>query len=113
MFGTKLKWYLLFEERHELETLLEYTDSVVHRTMFGEVLLVKNEGEFHAFRNRCPHQKKPLNGCVVEDRMIVCPHHHYAFSCVDGRGQGLYIDKYELKFEDGKVFLGKEVWSFF
>lgn len=113
MFGMKLKWYPLFESESDLEALFIGKSTAVHRAVFGEVLLIKSETGFHAFKNKCPHQGKPLNDCWIEDNSIVCAYHRNHFSIENGRGSGMYIDKYELKFEDGKVMIGKEVWSFF
>jgi len=113
MFGRKLKWYLLFENEEALNDLFVGKTTVVHKAPFGEVLLVKDKSDFHAFKNKCPHQNKPLNGCWTEDNHIVCPFHRYHFSIDNGQGHGTYVDKYELKIENGRVSVGKEVWSLF
>lgn len=113
MFGRKIKWTLLFDDEKTLHDLLSYQNTHVLRNMFGEVLLIKCDGEIAAFKNRCPHQNKPLDNCELSDGYIICPFHRYGFSCKDGKGQGMYIDKYPLKYEDGKVYIGKESWSLF
>ena len=112
MFGRKLKWYPVFESEQELIDLFANKTTVVHRTLFGEVLFVKNDTGIHAFKNRCPHQNKPLNGCWTEDNDIVCPFHRYHFDVDSGQGHGTYIEKYELRITD-KVEIGKEGWSLF
>lgn len=113
MLGRRVKWIMVFEDERELSSRFGTSDVFVHRSMFGELLFVRCNEEFHAFRNKCPHQNKPLDNCWIEEGNIVCPFHRYAFSCTDGRGQGMYIDKYQLKIEDGHVFIGKEGWSLF
>ncbi|MFT5779321.1 MAG: nitrite reductase/ring-hydroxylating ferredoxin subunit [Crocinitomicaceae bacterium] len=113
MLGRKLKWTLLFENRSDLEELLSAKNPTVHKNMFGEVLLVKNKEEYLAFKNQCPHQKKPLNDCKLSEGHIVCPWHQYHYSCETGRGHGLYLDQYPLKFENDAVYIGKEVWTLF
>ena len=113
MLSKKLKWQLLFEDKSQLEELFQLKDSVVHKNVFGEILLVKSEGEYFAFKNKCPHQNKSLENCKVADGNVVCPWHQYQFSCETGRGHGLNIDKYSLKIENEGVFIGKEVWSLF
>lgn len=113
MIRKKLRWYRLFESDHQLEELFGAKDAVVHRFMFGEILFVRSTSGVHAFKNRCPHQNKPLDDCKVIGERIVCPFHQYHFSCEDGRGHGLYVDKYKLEFREDGVYLGKEVWSFF
>lgn len=109
----KLRWYSLFESSNELNALFEIKNTYLHKTVFGEVLLVQKDSEVLAFKNQCPHQKKSLDGAILEDDHIVCPFHKYHFSCETGRGHGLYLDKYPLKIENDGVFIGKEVWAWF
>ena len=113
MFSKKLKWYPLFENKEALEEAFLGKEAFVHRSMFGEVLLLRNKDKFYAFKNKCPHQNKPLNDCTVQDGFIICPFHRYHFSIENGQGHGLCVDKYQIKMEGGQVFLGKEVWSIF
>ena len=113
MFKKKLRWYLIFESKEELKAAFLGRSTVVHKSMFGEVLLAKTDNGIEAFRNKCPHQNKPLNGAWVEENYIVCPFHQYHFSCENGRGHGLCLDKYELKFDEDGVHVGKEVWTLF
>ena len=113
MLSRKLKWYPLFDSESELEDLFVRKTTVVYRSVFGEVLLIKSKTGFHAFKNKCPHQNKPLNDCWTEGDHVVCPFHRYHFSIESGQGHGTYIDKYELKIEEGKVKIGREVWKLF
>ena len=113
MLSKKLKWYPLFENQQQLDDLFVGRRTVVHRSMFGEALLVKSGDRYYAFKNKCPHQNKPLDDCTLQDEHVVCNYHRYHFSLEDGRGHGLCLDKYQIKIEEGRVFLGKEVWSLF
>lgn len=113
MIGKKLKWFVVFDSIETLENALELEGVFVHRSLFGEILFVRDGNEIHAFQNKCPHQNKPLNHCKVVDSHVVCPFHQYAFSCENGRGQGLVLEKYAFKIEEGKVLVGKEVWTLF
>ena len=113
MLSKKLKWYPLFESVEKLEELFVGKSVVVHRSMFGEALLLKDGGDYYAFKNKCPHQKKPLNDCKVIEGHVVCPFHRYRFSLENGRGHGLYLDQYQIKIENNQVFIGMEKWSFF
>lgn len=113
MFGMKIKWYPLVENQQALEDLFAGKNTVVYRSMFGEVLLIKHNSNYLAFKNKCPHQGNPLNDCWIENNKVVCPFHQYHFSLENGRGHGMYLEKYELKFEENGVFLGKEGWSLF
>lgn len=109
----KIKWTPLVKNEKALKDLFAVGDTVVYRTMFGTVLLVWNGEEVHAFKNQCPHQNKPMDGCWIENDSVVCPYHRYRYSLKTGRGQGLYLEQYELKITDEGVFLGKEGWSLF
>ena len=99
MLRKKTRWYLLFENQEDFEQLFELKNVVQYKSFAGEVLFVKDDEEYHAFRNKCPHQNKPLTHAWVEDGALVCPFHQYHFSCDTGRGHGMYVDKYSLKFE--------------
>jgi nitrite reductase/ring-hydroxylating ferredoxin subunit len=81
--------------------------------MFGEVLLVQTSNSYLAFKNKCPHQGKSMEGSRVIGESIVCPFHQYHFSLENGRGHGLCLDKYELRIDSDGVYLGKEAWSWF
>lgn len=109
----KIKWVPLIESEKALLELFGIRNTVVHRTMFGTVLLVRNGNDVFAFQNKCPHQNKPMDGCWIENGSIVCPFHQYRYSLETGRGHGLYLEKYELQITDQGVFLGKEGWSLF
>ena len=113
MLSKKLKWYPLFHSVQQLDELFVGKNAVVHRSMFGEVLLVKTGGTYFAFKNKCPHQNKPLNNCSLHEDHVVCPFHRYHFALKDGRGHGMCLEKYQLKFENDQVYLGKEKWSLF
>lgn len=113
MFSTKIRWYLLFDDERDFIALFELRDILVHKSMFGQVLFVKKEEEYFAFENRCPHQNKPLNNCWLEADQLVCPFHQNHYSLHDGKGHGMNVKKYFLKFENDQVYIGREVWSIF
>jgi nitrite reductase/ring-hydroxylating ferredoxin subunit len=113
MFGRKLKWYALFESREKLLEVFQTNPCVLYRTMFGNVLLVRKENEFFAFKPKCPHQNKSLEGCSIKEDKLVCPWHQYAFSLKNGRGHGMYLEQYILRIDEKGVFIGKESWSIF
>jgi 3-phenylpropionate/trans-cinnamate dioxygenase ferredoxin subunit len=103
----------VFENDEDFYNLFVGKTAIVHKSFFGEVLLVKNKDGYHVFKNRCPHQNKPLNGCWTEDNHIVCPFHRYHFDIDSGQGHGTYVEKYEIRFTEGKVDFGKDKWVLF
>ncbi len=113
MLKRKIKWSLLFQDKQELDNLFQLKECVVHKSFVGEFLLVKQGEDYYAFKNKCPHQNKPLEGSRVEGEHLICPWHQYHFSLEDGRGHGLYVEKYPLKFEDEGIYIGQEKWSLF
>lgn len=114
MLGKKVKWYRIFSNRQELEDLMVGHSSKVYRNAFvGELLLIHANGEYYAFKNKCPHQNKPLDGCSVNEGFVVCPFHRFGFSIEDGKGNGLVLDKYQLEIGTDGVFIGIEKWSLF
>lgn len=113
MFKRTLKWHKIFESKEELIHFMGGRTTVLFKNAFGEIMLAREEDVFYAFENKCPHQNKSLEGCSLHEGFVICPWHRYAFSCETGRGHGLYLEKYPLKFENEGVFVGKEGWSLF
>lgn len=113
MFERSIKWQKIFETKEALIEHFGAKDTKLFKNSFGEIMLAREGETFYAFENKCPHQNKSLEGCSINDGAIICPWHKYAFSCETGRGHGLYLEKYLLKFEDSAVFIGKEGWSLF
>lgn len=108
MLNFRIKWIVAFETVQQLEACFGQKQTCVAASDYGKILWVRDEDGFHAFKNRCPHQGKPLDDCQLNDGYIVCPFHQYHFSIENGRGHGTSMDKYELKIEDGKVWIGRE-----
>jgi nitrite reductase/ring-hydroxylating ferredoxin subunit len=113
MFNRIIKWQLIFESKSELIDYFGTRSTALFKNTFGEIMLAREGEEFYAFQNKCPHQNKSLVGCSIKEGAIICPWHKYEFSCETGRGHGLYLEKYPLKFEVNGVFIGKEGWSLF
>ena len=113
MFNRVIKWHRIFESKSQLIDYFGTRKTALFKNTFGEIMLAREGEVFYAFQNKCPHQNKSLEGCSIDEGIIICPWHKYAFSCETGMGHGLYIDKYPLKFENDAVFIGKEVWTLF
>lgn len=109
MLKFKIKWTLAFNSPEDLEQHFASKNTVVLPSNFGKILWVKMEDGYHAFKNKCPHQNKPMNDCWIDGGDLVCPFHRYHFSIEDGRGMGTSMFKYDVKTEEGKIWLGKEV----
>jgi hypothetical protein len=44
----------VFENDEDFYNLFVGKTAIVHKSFFGEVLLVKNKDGYHVFKNRCP-----------------------------------------------------------
>ncbi|MBN1266930.1 MAG: Rieske 2Fe-2S domain-containing protein [Anaerolineales bacterium] len=75
-----------------------------------EILLIQHEGDFYALANLCSHDGEALGDADVEDGEIICPRHGARFNLSSGAATGLPavvgVPVYQVKIEDGAVFLG-------
>jgi nitrite reductase/ring-hydroxylating ferredoxin subunit len=65
-------------------------------------------GEFHAIDNECPHRGAPLGGGTLENGIVHCPLHGWAFDPKTGDCRtklGCSINSYPVKIEAGEVLL--------
>jgi nitrite reductase (NADH) small subunit len=72
------------------------------------VALFNVEGTFHALAGRCPHRGGPLGQGFLDGSRVSCPWHNYTFEITTGENvvsAGLRAARYEVKVEDGTVFV--------
>jgi NAD(P)H-dependent nitrite reductase small subunit len=75
------------------------------------VALFNIGGTFHALTNRCPHRGGPLGQGFVDGSQVSCPWHNYTFDVTTGENvvdPQLRIERYDVKVEDGRVFVKVE-----
>jgi len=94
-----------------------------------EIGVIRHNGRYYAYRNRCPHQGGPVcegirrpqvrdligNGGVYlgqaydeDDLHIVCPWHGYEFHLSDGchvADKKVRLTKYEVLTRDGAIYV--------
>jgi len=73
-----------------------------------EIVVFKNNGNFFAFDNNCPHQNSPvLHQGFIEDDHLVCPNHLFMFNLETGKMKttGLKLRKHSVLLEDGSIFV--------
>ncbi|XP_036050879.1 apoptosis-inducing factor 3 isoform X1 [Onychomys torridus] len=74
---------------------------------WGKVLLVKDNGEFHALGHKCPHYGAPLVKGVLSRGRVRCPWHGACFNICTGDLEdfpGLdSLHKFQVKIEKEKV----------
>ncbi|MBG6233727.1 3-phenylpropionate/trans-cinnamate dioxygenase ferredoxin subunit [Pedobacter sp. CAN_A7] len=103
-----LKWYKLEEELPE-------SDFVKQINVSGKKLcLIKEQGEYYAVQNTCPHAGGILSGGWCRNGHLVCPIHRWEYNLKTGRGatgQGDYINTYPLEKRKDGLYIGiKESW---
>uniref|UniRef100_A0A8C6RDY7 Apoptosis-inducing factor 3 n=1 Tax=Nannospalax galili TaxID=1026970 RepID=A0A8C6RDY7_NANGA len=76
---------------------------------WGKVLLVKENGEFHALGHKCPHYGAPLVKGVLSRGRVRCPWHGACFNISTGDLEdfpGLdSLHKFQVKIEKEKVYV--------
>ncbi|XP_034499037.1 apoptosis-inducing factor 3 isoform X2 [Ailuropoda melanoleuca] len=76
---------------------------------WGKVLLVKDNGEFHALGHKCPHYGAPLVKGVLSRGRVRCPWHGACFNVSTGDLEdfpGLdSLHKFQVKIEKEKVYV--------
>lgn len=72
----------------------------------AEVLLVKIDGEIHAYDGLCPHQSSPLVDGNLEGRVLTCRFHEWQFDAVTGAGvnpRDTCLHRHDVRVVDGVV----------
>ncbi|WP_410509758.1 Rieske (2Fe-2S) protein [Methanosarcina hadiensis] len=69
------------------------------------VLLLKAEGEIHAFINLCPHARCPMDRGTLKEFILTCICHGRKFDVRTGEclNDSLQLKRYDWKIEGGKV----------
>ena len=79
-----------------------------------EIILVKQAGVVHAYRNSCPHIGIGLDygdgRCLVDDDKLLCSMHAALFEadtgyCIDGPCAGKSLQRVPIRVEEGKIFV--------
>lgn len=97
----------------ELKDSLEVHNPYFLKNAFHDLMILRKEENIYAMDTKCPHQGKSLEGCWVDGDNVVCPVHQYAFSLENGRGHGLYLERYDTRIHEGFFQIKKEKWSIF
>lgn len=74
-----------------------------------EIALFNVNGTFYAIYNICPHQGGPLGEGRLKGHVVSCPWHDLAFDVRSGLatdGGGNCVGSYQVRVNDGEVFVG-------
>lgn len=72
------------------------------------VALCNVGGRFHAVSNRCLHRGGPLGQGSLDGCVLLCPWHAWGWDVTSGASDvnpQLRLARYEVKVEDGQVFV--------
>lgn len=80
---------------------------VVERVDDVEIAVIREDGNFYAIENVCPHQGGPVGEGKVEDGCVYCPWHGWQFELESGKHvQGeATIQQYPVHVEDNDLFV--------
>jgi nitrite reductase/ring-hydroxylating ferredoxin subunit len=92
-------------------------DQVMAKDPAGdEIILVKQAGTIHAYKNSCPHIGVGLDygtgQCRSGPDELMCSLHGAIFiastgKCIDGPCYGASLDRVAIKIDDGKIVLAQ------
>ena len=99
------------EKWHKLGPVEEFKEPPLRTITVNNIpfALSYENGEFGAVSNICNHVGGPLGEGKLDGDYIVCPWHYWKFHRITGVGEPGFdqdqVPKYELKIEDGSLFL--------
>lgn len=102
-----LIWHKVLDNKNDLPEGRVMTVTAGHKG----ICLTHFEGNYAALDNRCPHQGGPLGEGSIENGMLRCPWHGWDYHPCTGNSPGGFddgVDAYEIKEEDGAIFVGLE-----
>ena len=71
-----------------------------------EVAVFNVDGTFHVIDNVCKHRGGPLGEGELDGDTVTCPWHSWQYNVKTGvcmTKEGITVDKYEVRVEDGEV----------
>ena len=93
------------------ESLLqEQTISVVFPKGVS-IILIKNNGQIYAIRNRCAHMSCTLSGGRLDGFTLQCPCHDWKYDITTGEfleARESTVPTYQCKSQDGKILIKLE-----
>ncbi|MBZ5609903.1 MAG: Rieske (2Fe-2S) protein [Acidobacteriia bacterium] len=86
--------------------------SVMEVVMGDDSYAVCNSGgEVHALGGICPHAGGPIGQGTLQDHLVVCPWHEWAYDCRTGENDydpAVKLDRFRVKVEGDDILLDPE-----
>ena len=73
-----------------------------------EILLIRLDGEYHAYDGACPHQSTSLSAGVLDGGLLVCSAHEWEFDARTGQGvnpRTACLRRREVRLAGGRVLV--------
>jgi toluene monooxygenase system ferredoxin subunit len=73
-----------------------------------EILLIRLDGEYHAYDGACPHQGTSLSAGTLDDGVLTCSAHEWEFDARTGQGINPRIAclrRREVRIAGGRVLV--------
>jgi nitrite reductase/ring-hydroxylating ferredoxin subunit len=77
----------------------------------ASILLLKLDGQFHAYQGQCPHQGVALAEGEFESGLITCRAHRWQFCAADGQGvnpKSACLKRFPIRIVESKVWIDLE-----
>jgi len=78
------------------------------------ILLLKINGQFHAYQAHCPHQGAALAEGELEGGLLTCTAHRWQFDAASGRGvnpRSAHLKRFPVHVVERKVLIDVELGS--
>ena len=102
-------YHLITENISDLDTKVTESKPITLSLEGQRICLGKNQGNFYAIEDTCPHQDASLGkGKIYPNGGVECPFHHYIFDIKTGEcllGSCRNLKTYTLKIEEKKLFI--------
>jgi nitrite reductase (NADH) small subunit len=98
-------------EFHTVARVGDLAPGQARRVQVGgrDLALFNVGGSFHAVDHACPHRGGPLSQGQVEEGVVTCPLHGWAFDLATGRcvtNPQERVRRYEVRIVEGNVQVG-------
>jgi toluene monooxygenase system ferredoxin subunit len=75
-----------------------------------EILLIRLDGEYHAYDGACPHQSTSLSAGTLDGGLLTCSAHEWEFDARTGQGvnpRTACLRRREVRVTDGRVLVSR------
>jgi nitrite reductase/ring-hydroxylating ferredoxin subunit len=76
------------------------------------ILLLKIDGQFHAYQGHCPHQGAALAEGDLDGVLLTCPAHRWQFDATNGKGvnpKSARLKRFPVHVAERKVWIEVEL----